>query len=471
MVRTSLSLIILAMIQNPTKKKGMEGSACYQVKRCWCFSSKKKVSDTMSGNATRGGDDEEGELDWDNVQVGFVFSSFSWGYMTTQILGGRLAELYGFKKIYGVGTLLPGILMFFHPIAARTDVRLFIFLRALMGVACGGTWPAMHVLTARWVPPAARSSFISQTYMGGMIGIVLSFPLCGLIITHFGWDTCFYLMGSTSLLWTVAWTFLAHDNPKLHPNITEEELAEIEEIPVGSKAPPLPWRSVVTSVPIWGIIFTDAANTFGLFTLLKFGPAYLKYQLGLDMKSNGFLSAAPMLARYCGGILLCRLADWLVRSKRLGLKSSRRIFNTISQTAPALAMVTMAYSGCNPTTVAVLLVLGMWFNGALSAGHMASHVDLAPNFSGTLFGISNTVSGGGMGTIAPLVITNILGKEQTLESWQAVFCTAGAIYCTGAAIYFALIQAEPQKWNFVDTVTEEIEKPKDQQETEVFVEK
>ena len=113
MVRTSLSLIILAMIQNPTKKKGMEGSACYQVKRCWCFSSKKKVSDTMSGNATRGGDDEEGELDWDNVQVGFVFSSFSWGYMTTQvklfheccevvssqILGGRLAELYGFKKV------------------------------------------------------------------------------------------------------------------------------------------------------------------------------------------------------------------------------------------------------------------------------------------------------------------------------------------------------------------------------------
>ena len=66
----------------------------------------------MGGNATRG-DEEEGELDWDNVQVGFVFSSFSWGYMTTQvklfheccevvnsqILGGRLAELYGFKKV------------------------------------------------------------------------------------------------------------------------------------------------------------------------------------------------------------------------------------------------------------------------------------------------------------------------------------------------------------------------------------
>jgi len=76
----------------------------------------------LSGNTTSlQEDDEDGELDWDNVQVGLVFSSFSWGYMTTQILGGRLAELYGFKKIYGVGTFLPGLLMFFHPIAARTD--------------------------------------------------------------------------------------------------------------------------------------------------------------------------------------------------------------------------------------------------------------------------------------------------------------------------------------------------------------
>jgi len=181
MVRTSLSLIILAMVQNPAKKKGVEGGAdsrCYQ------------VADIGNTTDSVGGGEEEGELDWDNVQVGFVFSSFSWGYMTTQIIGGRLAELYGFKKIYGVGTFLPGLLMFFHPVAARTDVRLFIFLRALMGVACGGTWPAMHVLTARWVPPAARSSFISQTYMGGMIGIVLSFPLCGLIITHFGRQGC-----------------------------------------------------------------------------------------------------------------------------------------------------------------------------------------------------------------------------------------------------------------------------------------
>ena len=47
---------------------------------------------------------------------------------------------------------------------------------------------------------------------------------------------------------------------------------------------------------------------------------------------------------------------------------------------------------------------GFFFNGALSSGHFASYLDLAPNFSGTIFGISNTFSGGGTGFIVPLII-------------------------------------------------------------------
>ena len=119
MVRTSLSLIILAMVQNPAKKKGVEGGAdsrCYQVNFSVGIAhnfADAKVADIGNATDSVGGGEEEGELDWDNVQVGFVFSSFSWGYMTTQvgcsihcceafssqIIGGRLAELYGFKKV------------------------------------------------------------------------------------------------------------------------------------------------------------------------------------------------------------------------------------------------------------------------------------------------------------------------------------------------------------------------------------
>ena len=131
-------------------------------------------------------------------------------------------------QIYGVGTFLPGLLMFFHPVAARSDVRPDKVLTECTSIDCPKSlllsqkgaafhlskgldgsclWrhlachacPHRQVLSLktiffllenRWVPPAARSSFISQTYMGGMIGIVLSFPLCALIITHFGHLGC-----------------------------------------------------------------------------------------------------------------------------------------------------------------------------------------------------------------------------------------------------------------------------------------
>ena len=47
----------------------------------------------------------------------------SWGYITTQLIGGRLSEMVGFKIVYGLGLSIPGLLMLIHPIAAQTDVK------------------------------------------------------------------------------------------------------------------------------------------------------------------------------------------------------------------------------------------------------------------------------------------------------------------------------------------------------------
>ena len=59
-------------------------------------------------------------------------------------------------------------------------------------------------------------------------------------------------------------------------------------------------------------------------------------------------------------------------------------------------MIAFAPQGlqCDVTYSICLLCIGMFFNGAVSSGHFSSFVDLAPNFAGTLFGISNVFSGG-----------------------------------------------------------------------------
>ena len=77
MVRVSLSLVVLAMVRSPARRTeaqeaggGLEG-VCGE------------VAGGAGSSAPQPG--EDGELEWDNLTVGLVLSSFGWGYMTTQV--------------------------------------------------------------------------------------------------------------------------------------------------------------------------------------------------------------------------------------------------------------------------------------------------------------------------------------------------------------------------------------------------
>lgn len=52
----------------------------------------------------------------------------------TQVPGGRLAELFGGKLVYGVGVLITAIFTLLTPIAARINFPLFIVVRVLEGM-------------------------------------------------------------------------------------------------------------------------------------------------------------------------------------------------------------------------------------------------------------------------------------------------------------------------------------------------
>lgn len=53
---------------------------------------------------------------------------------------------------------------------------------------------------------------------------------------------------------------------------------------------------------------------------------------------------------------------------------------------PCACLVALGFSGCNSALSMTLLVLAVGFNGAVMAGYNSSHLDLAPNFAGTLMG-------------------------------------------------------------------------------------
>ena len=81
--------------------------------------------------------------------LGFLLSSFFYGYIITQIPGGWLAAKYGGKNLFGFGVLMTSLLTLFTPFAARYNVYLLTALRMIEGLfeVRFGFISLLHILT------------------------------------------------------------------------------------------------------------------------------------------------------------------------------------------------------------------------------------------------------------------------------------------------------------------------------------
>lgn len=111
-------------------------------------------------------DDEDGEFNWDSKQQGFILGCFYYGYVSTQILGGYLAERFGGKVIMGGGLLASSVITMLFPVAAKTSTGFFIALRVVQGMCEGLAFPSLYPLVARWLPAPEKNRLFSCIVAG-----------------------------------------------------------------------------------------------------------------------------------------------------------------------------------------------------------------------------------------------------------------------------------------------------------------
>ena len=56
-----------------------------------------------------------------------------------------------------------------------------------------------------------------------------------------------------------------------------------------------PWKSMMTSKPVWAIIIAHFSENWGFYTLLTGMPTFMKDVLGYKLDQAGFLAAFPYL--------------------------------------------------------------------------------------------------------------------------------------------------------------------------------
>ncbi|XP_072293168.1 sialin [Eucyclogobius newberryi] len=385
--------------------------------------------------------------DWDSETQGWILGSFFYGYILTQIPGGYLAGRLGPKWLLGFGVLGTVLFTMLTPAAADWGAGYLIAVRVLEGVGEGVTFPAMYTMWAAWAPPMERSRLLTISYIGAQLGTVIALPLSGEICFYLDWTYVFYLFGAVGLLWFVLWALLVSNSPNDHPRISEQERLYINSSlknELSTSTDHIPWRSIVTSVPLLAIVVAHFSYNWTFYTLLTLLPTYMKDVLGFSIKENGFLSAFPYIGCAMLAVLSGQLADYLRETRHCDTVKVRKAFSLVGMVGPAIFLVAAGYTGCNYTLALTFLTISSSLGGVCASGFNINHLDIAPSFAGILLGITNTFATI-PGMVGP-VIARSLTANNTMEEWQTVFYIAAAINLFGAIIYTALGQGSVQPW-------------------------
>lgn len=85
------------------------------------------------------------------------------------------------------------------------------------------------------------------------------------------------------------------------------------------------------------------------------------------------------------------ISDYLINAGYLSVSIARKLFNSIGHWGPMLALIALAYA-TDEVLAIFLLTVAVGLSAGTSVGYLVNHIDLSPNFAGTLMGITNSIA-------------------------------------------------------------------------------
>ncbi|VVC37042.1 Major facilitator superfamily,Major facilitator superfamily domain [Cinara cedri] len=397
---------------------------------------------------TTSSDTRKSEFQWGSEVRGVVLSSFFYGYICTQMIGGIIGSKIGGVKLIGYGILSTAIFTTLTPIAARYSVYLLIVLRIVEGVFEGVVYPGLLAVWSKWAPPGESTRLTTFAISGGFVGTVVGYAMCGWLAELFGWPTTFYVPGFIAIIWCIVWLTFVAESPVEDKYITNAELKYIVDSigPTGEKKVGClnyPWKDIFTSMPVWAIVCAQFCEFWGFFTLLTQLPSYMNDVLKLNIEKGSLLSALPYLVMSVCLQVNGFFVDWLRKKNLFNNTQIRKLFTCIPFVCQSIFMYLA--SGCktgNESIIYLTLAVGL---GAFSwTGFIINPLDIAPQYASIISGIASTF-GTVPGIVSPL-LSGIIVRNKSADEWRWVFLISSCLYLIGAIIYGTFASGERQHW-------------------------
>ncbi|XP_023754258.1 ascorbate transporter, chloroplastic [Lactuca sativa] len=369
------------------------------------------------------------EFNWNSATVGLIQSSFFWGYLLTQIVGGIWADKIGGKQVLGFGVIWWSVATVLTPIAAKIGLPFLLVMRAFMGIGEGVAMPAMNNILSKWIPVSERSRSLALVYSGMYLGSVIGLGISPILIQKFAWPSVFYSFGSLGSVWFAFWLAKAHSSPTDDPELSAEEKKYILGGSV-SKEPvtEIPWRLILSKAPVWALIVSHFCHNWGTFILLTWMPTYYNQVLKFNLTESGLLCVLPWLTMAVFANIGGWIADTLV-SRGFSITTVRKIMQSIGFLGPAFFLTQL--SRVKTPAMAVLCMACSQGSDAFSqSGLYSNHQDIGPRYAGVLLGLSNTA-----GVLAGVFGTAATGYILQNGTWDDVFKVAVVLYLIGTLVW------------------------------------
>ncbi|CAL1268943.1 unnamed protein product [Larinioides sclopetarius] len=273
----------------------------------------------------------------------------------------------------------------------------------------GVTFPVITQLISNWSPRLERSRISSFINCGMPIGNIIGSTISGFLSsTNFigGWPSIFYLF--------------VYETPEEHTSISKDELLYIqqnkEEKPQ-TKAP-IPWRKIFSSFPVRAVLAAQFGHCYGCLMFLTVMPTYFQNILHFDITTNGILSALPYAALAINMTLASFIADGLRKFNKLSITAIRKIANSLGLIGPAVCCLGIVAFSCQREMIVGLLCLALFLNGFAFSGFGVTHVDMSADFSGVIYGISNSV-GSIAGMLTPMIASFFTASGGVKYNWDS----------------------------------------------------
>ncbi|XP_028032799.1 putative inorganic phosphate cotransporter [Bombyx mandarina] len=390
---------------------------------------------------------------WNKKIQDVVISSFLWGYVVLQIPAGHLAHKYGAKSLLTGAMAINCIASILLPLGAYYGGWICIVIfRVIQGLSQACIMPGMHTFFGNWAPLNERGRLTALTYGGQALGTVLGLPMTGFIsASSLGWPGIFRFYGLLSgLIGAVIWWLLA-DTPSKHTRISAMEKVYIESDLGHTKGHdknrmPVPWTKILRSQGSYAIIVAHIGHTWGQLILYSEVPAYMDKVMGVNIKANGLLTALPFMVMWLTNFFFSWFTDMLIVKKFLSVTNTRKVANSIGCIPAAIGLISLAYVPQNIYIIETILVLVCAVKVSSHMGFQVNHIDISPNFAGTMMSLSNFMANS-IASLAPITTGLILTDVKSPKLWGYVFSVAAGFYLISNLFYVIFGTAERADWN------------------------